>query len=172
MPTDQSDSNPPPEPEPRCTSAVSLCDQTQRLAPAALAWLEEKATRAIATLKTPGELSIRIVSDDEMAKAHDAHKGVPGTTDVLTFDLSDNNHTLDVDLLVCLDEAIRQSAARNHTPEQELLLYIVHGLLHCTGHNDHDEQHAQIMHEAEDTILTTIGVDATYARPTVQGEGR
>lgn len=149
--------------------AVSLTDETSRLAQPALVWLHQKATAAITALDPAGELSVRIIADDEMAAAHQTHKNVPGTTDVLTFDLSDND-SLDVDLLICLDEAKRQATARAHTPEQELLLYIVHGLLHCTGHDDHDEQQAQAMHKAEDEILAQLGVDATYARPTLQGD--
>lgn len=149
-----------------------MCDDGSRLGPAALAWLKGKLLDVMQAIDARGELSVRIVGDDEMARAHQSHKGVPGTTDVLTFDLSDNAETLDADVLVCFDEACRQAEARGHTVEQELLLYVVHGVLHCVGHDDHDEQRARAMHDTEDEILARIGVAATYARPTLHAEGR
>ncbi len=149
-----------------------MCDDGSRLEPTALAWLKGKLSEVMQVIGSKGELSVRIVGDDEMAHAHQSHKGVLGTTDVLTFDLSETGETLDADVLVCFDEASRQAEARGHTVEQELLLYIVHGILHCVGHDDHDEERARAMHDAEDEILACIGVEATYARPTLHGEGR
>jgi probable rRNA maturation factor len=63
-----------------------------------------------------------------------------------------------------VDEAGRQSAVRGHTVEQELLLYVVHGVLHCLGHDDHDPDAAARMHAEEDRVLAAVGVGVTYAR--------
>lgn len=99
-----------------------------------------------------------------MAAAHSGFLGVDGTTDVLTFDLTEPGQPdLDVDILVCVDEARRQGAARGHGVERELLLYIVHGVLHCLGHDDHDPSAAARMHAEEDRILEAVGVGPTYA---------
>lgn len=118
-----------------------------------------------------------------MAAAHQEYLGEPGTTDVITFDMSDPDaaahfspegtemlsglpgRDLDADLLICFDVAARQAEARDHAVEQELLLYVVHGLLHCLGHDDHDADAAARMHEAEDRVLTALGIGATYSRP-------
>lgn len=101
-----------------------------------------------------------------MAAAHEAYAKVPGTTDVLTFDMRDDDATdqarLDVDLLVCIDEARRQSAQRNHPITHELLLYIVHGVLHCLGFGDHTDEDAQAIHAEEDRVLTSIGIGRVY----------
>lgn len=104
-----------------------------------------------------------------MAASHEKHLGVPGTTDVITFDLSDPSDAggspfLDVDLLVCVDEAKRQALIGKVPVEHELMLYIVHGMLHCLGHDDHDEERARIMHAQEDEILTAVGIGAVYRR--------
>ena len=167
MSTAESESNPPHEPEPACTNdmALSLCDEGARLGPAALAWLHDAILQAMVAMRRSGQLSVKIVGDDEMARAHETHKGCPGTTDVLTFDLSAGEAPLDADLLVCADEARRQALARGHAIEQEVLLYVVHGVLHCTGYDDHDAAAAERMHRAEDEILAAVGVGATYARP-------
>src|SRR6185369_8183115 len=96
---------------------------------------------------------VRVVGDEEMAAAHQRFSGVAGTTDVLTFDLTEAGGALDVDLLVCFDEASRQAASRGHGVERELLLYVVHGVLHCLGHDDHEEAAAARMHAEEDRVL-------------------
>ncbi len=113
-----------------------------------------------------GEIRAEVIGDDRMSLLHERHKGTPGTTDVLTFDLSGDPRVLDVDMYVCIDEARRQAEARGHGPAEELMLYIVHGVLHCTGYDDHEESGAfgsVAMHRREDEILTAIGAGAVFA---------
>lgn len=123
------------------------------------------------------------MSDVEMANAHLEYMGVEGTTDVLTFDLNDpEEHPapdridaemicaykdratfgLDTDIMICIDEAARQAAGRGYAVEKELLLYVVHGLLHCLGWDDHDEAEAARMHRLEDAVLGAIGVGVVF----------
>lgn len=151
-------------PPPSC----ALIDATRRLPPDALAWLADHAQRAMIHLAVTGEIRARIVDDAEMTHAHRRHCAVDGTTDVITFDLREDtsplsNQPLDTDLILCLDEAQRQSDLRKHPVERELLLYIIHAILHCLGHDDHDEDSYQRMHAREDEILAALGVGTTFA---------
>lgn len=147
--------------------AVEIVDSTGRLDEQAVAWLTECLARALAELGAVGEVRARVVDDAEMARAHQRYAGVAGTTDVLTFDLAESPGRLDVDLLVCLDEGERRARELGHGRERELLLYMVHGLLHCLGFDDADEASARRMHAEEDRVLARIGVGATFA----PGEG-
>jgi rRNA maturation RNase YbeY len=143
-----------------------------------------------------GEVRVRVVADPEMAQAHEEFAGVPGTTDVLTFDMTDPDlgpppamvleharlestpipYGIDTDIMVCLDEAIRQSGGGqpgDNTPaaaQKELLLYVVHGILHCLGMDDHEEQAFEAMHKVEDRVLAAIGVGPVF-RPPAAGSG-
>jgi probable rRNA maturation factor len=135
----------------------------ERMAP-----LARSASMVLGSAGLRGEARARVVGDDEMAAAHERHTGVPGTTDVLTFDLADEPGVIDADLLICADEAARQGAARGLPVEHELLLYIVHGVLHCAGYDDHDEPSASVMHEREDELLRAMGLGAVYA---ARGDG-
>jgi len=129
------------------------------------AWIARRVGAAVEALGARGEVRVRVVGDAEMARLHEARTGVPGTTDVLTFDLRDEPAgDLDTDVVVCVDEARRQAASRGHALEHELLLYIVHGVLHCLGYDDHDPAGAAAMHAREDEVLRAIGVGAVYAR--------
>jgi len=150
--------------------ATAEISESDLIPPTALTWLKSHAAAAVAQAKRPGEVRVRLVADPEMAAAHQRFSKIDGTTDVLTFDLSegrtarDASAPLDVDILACVDEARRQAAAHNHPAEHELLLYILHGVLHCLGHDDHDEQAFELMHAEEDRILKAIGVGPVFAR--------
>ncbi len=160
-PADEPGESPPPQPPSQ--AQVDVLDATCRVERRVIDWLTKRTSVAIQRMQTSGEVRIRLIDDNEMARCHQAHCDVPGTTDVITFDMSDGRDVLDVDLLICVDEARRQSDLRGHPLEQELLLYAVHGMLHCLGYDDHDESDAAAMHQREDDILTGIGVGVTYA---------
>jgi probable rRNA maturation factor len=149
------------------TLAIDFVDDRSLTSPAQRAWLADRACAALAARGgVRGEVRARIVGDAEMAEAHQRWSGVSGTTDVLTFDLAEGRsaggEALDVDLLLCADEARRQADARGFPIERELLLYLVHGVLHCLGHDDHDEDAFARMHAEEDRLLEAAGVGATY----------
>ncbi|MEO1007278.1 MAG: rRNA maturation RNase YbeY [Planctomycetota bacterium] len=170
-PEPASPSEDPPEPPSSAYGAgrpaalvVDITDATHRLDAGALRWLRAHATAAAVELRTSGEARVRVIADDEMAAAHERHLGIGSTTDVLTFDLSAGGDAVDADILVCLDEAARQADARGHDTARELLLYVIHGLLHCCGYDDADDASYARMHAREDEILAAIGVGATFAR--------
>ena len=130
-------------------------------------WLDVHLVRiaAIAGVKG-GELSVTVVDDSTMADLHERYKQVPGTTDVLTFDLRDSTDApLEGDVVICLDEAIRQASRRGHSVRLEALLYAVHGLLHLLGEDDASEQHAARMHRREDELLVAAGLGTAFAVP-------
>jgi probable rRNA maturation factor len=171
---------------------VELLDATRRLPHPSLTWIGRHIELAMRHLNCEGEVRVKVVDDAEMAQAHEEFAGVPGTTDVLTFDLTDREelgeppaididqarllslYGIDTDILVCLDEAIRQSTP-HQTPmegvkgglgvERELLLYVLHGILHCLGMDDHEEQAFEAMHRVEDGVLKAIGVGPVFRAP-------
>jgi probable rRNA maturation factor len=164
--TDTSSSEPPsgrPDDGRDPAARFELLDPDGRLSAGQHARIASLGLEALRTLRARGEVRALIVDDARMSEAHARYAGVGGTTDVLTFDLSGGDGHLDADLLVCIDEARRQGEALGHEPERELLLYILHGVLHCLGHDDHDEDRARRMHEEEDRVLTAIGVGPVYA---------
>ncbi len=131
-----------------------------------VAWIRDRAEAVIDHIAAEhaGNIercTVRIVDDAEMSAAHERFSRVSGPTDVLTF-VSEADEGLEIDLLACLDEASRRAASFEHDATHELLLYVVHGVLHAIGHDDHDpEAHAR-MHAEEDRLLTEIGVGPVY----------
>ena len=131
-------------------------------------WLADGLTEAISVARPAGGrrervlgISVRILGDRSMARAHRRWCDVEGTTDVLTF-ASAEPEGLHIDLMLCIDEARRRAEEFGHDERRELLLYAVHGLLHGLGHDDQDAEAFASMHDEEDRILRQIGVGSVF----------
>lgn len=101
-------------------------------------------------------VGLQVVDDAGMIDLHRRWHDTDTTTDVLTFE-SGPDGPIDVDIAVCLDEARRQAADRGHDWRDELLLYALHGLLHCCGHDDHKPESRRRMFVAQDELLRAMG---------------
>ncbi|HVT83060.1 MAG TPA: rRNA maturation RNase YbeY [Phycisphaerae bacterium] len=108
--------------------------------------------------------NILLVGDQEMRKLHRRHLQDPTTTDVLTFDMREDpqSDAVELDTVLCIDEARRRADELGHPVENELLLYALHSLLHVRGHDDVTPAQAARMHQREDEILAMIGVGPVY----------
>ena len=84
---------PPPPPPPSPSSgpplSIELHDETDRLSREQLRYIVANTQAAAAALGCVGEVRVRVVADEKMAREHEEFTGVPGTTDVLTFDMTD-----------------------------------------------------------------------------------
>lgn len=144
---------------------VLLSLEVRDAEPAIAGWLEAQLRAAAAVAGIGGEVGVLVVGDKRMAQLHADYKGVPGTTDCLTFDLS-GPHTpkgaVEGDLVLCLPVARRQAKKRGHSPREELLLYAIHGLLHLDGEDDLESKAFEKMHRREDEILQAIGMKALF----------
>jgi len=112
------------------------------------------------------EVSIALVTDPEIAELNERWLGHRGPTDVLTFDLRDEPDPRQIigEIIISLDTARREAARRGHAWRHEVLLYIVHGLLHLLGYDDARAKHRAEMHAIEDKVLSALGIGPVYAR--------
>ena len=166
-PSPPNPSNPPNQP-PLCRVDFELIDPLGLLDQSGHSNINTWAIAVFSQLAASGSVRAKIVNDQEMAAAHTTFSGIDGTTDVLTFDLNDQdsseNKILDTDLLICIDEASRQAQQQGHSQAHELLLYIIHGTLHCLGYDDHSEEDFKAMHDKEDQLLTAAGIGPLFYR--------
>ncbi len=82
-------------------------------------------------------LDLAVVGPDEIADLNRRYRARQGPTDVLSFDLSEPGaDAVSAQLVVCADAAAVQGPFHGNTPEDELLLYVIHGLLHLMGYDD------------------------------------
>ena len=110
-------------------------------------------------------INVGIVDDDEITRLNREFLNHKGTTDCLSFDLSDKSPRQAgpvFDLIVNGEMARRQAARRGHPTGAELALYVTHTLLHQLGFDDLDEKAAARMHRMEDEILQYFGYGTVY----------
>jgi probable rRNA maturation factor len=110
-----------------------------------------------------GAVDIAIVGDEGIVKINEEFLQRTTKTDVISFDLSDDNQSgRNFEIVINADRAKRQAKSRDHSFAAELALYVVHGLLHNLGFDDCDEAQAKKMHSTEDEILNELGFGAVY----------
>ncbi|MGD1089893.1 MAG: rRNA maturation RNase YbeY [Verrucomicrobiota bacterium] len=85
------------------------------------------------------ELGINLVAAPKMALVNETFLQHKGSTDVITFDYRDKTEGtfLRGELFVCVDEAFLQALKYGTNWQSEVVRYIVHGVLHLLGHEDH-----------------------------------
>jgi len=131
--------------------------------PLNLQWVRAKLAAALDHVERPiGEVAIKIVRDAAMRELHERHRRTAETTDVLTFDHSEANGPVEADIVICVDEAARRAAEMEIPVEREVLLYALHGILHCAGFDDRTPEDFEAMHAEEDRILVAIDVGPTF----------
>ncbi len=119
-------------------------------------WLKALAKRALpdclaaaktdeAPLRTLTEIEVSVVTDETIAKVHADFLDDPAPTDVITF-----HHG---EIIISADTAARQGAEHHQPLQHELALYLIHGLLHLAGWDDHDPAEQKEMHCLQDRIL-------------------
>ncbi|MBP7748132.1 MAG: rRNA maturation RNase YbeY [Phycisphaerae bacterium] len=114
-----------------------------------------------------GQLTIVVVGSRTMAALHRRFAGAGGTTDVLTFDYGAEAGPgrLDAEVYVCADVAQQRAARRGGTlaaARAELALYVVHGILHLAGYDDHTARDFERMHAREDQLLERLGLGPVF----------
>jgi probable rRNA maturation factor len=113
-------------------------------------------------------VSVGIVGDARMRQLNERHLHRRGSTDCLSFDLSDGSEPGQArvfDLVVNGELAAREAARRGHPSRAELALYVAHGLLHQLGFDDAVPEQARRMHRMEDEILRDLGYGIVYNTP-------
>ena len=96
-------------------------------------------------LRKLSEIFIGLISDRRMALLHRKFLGQSGPTDVLTFQHGE--------IFISVQTARRNARTFGNSLMCELELYIVHGLLHLHGFDDHTPAEAYKMKKAQEKIL-------------------
>jgi len=113
-------------------------------------------------------LSVLLVGEARSGELHDLHFADPAPTDVMTFpDGTPDPESGRVhlgDLAVCVAVARVEAARRKRPMADELTLYILHGVLHLLGHDDHEVRARRRMWRAQRALLADVGI-ALEAEP-------
>ena len=97
-----------------------------------------------------------------MAAVNEQFLNHQGTTDVISFCYLEQAESLlpddtAIELIIGVDVAQRVGAERDDSSyAAELVLYLVHGLLHAAGEDDLEPESAQEMRRQEQRIMTAL----------------
>ncbi len=118
-------------------------------------WLAEIARGALSLVDDTGsELGIVLVDDATIAKLNAQYHASPGPTDVLSFDYGEGQG----EVIISVECAVCQARRFHTTPARELMLYVVHGILHLHGYNDVTLRERRRMRAAERRLMGRLRV--------------
>jgi len=133
--------------------------------PQELVPLDRKRLREIARLVLDGEgvrepdISLAFVDNPTIQQLNVRFLKHDEPTDVLSFPLSEpGSARLAGEIVVGVEVAQAQAASRGHDVQAELALYVIHGLLHLCGYDDHEAEDAAIMRQRERHYLAKAGL--------------
>ena len=100
------------------------------------------------------ELSIVFVSPQRMKILNTKHLRHHYVTDILTFNYSlSQSRSLQAEVVICPSVAASNAVIYGATLQKEIDLYVVHGLLHLAGYDDHSVHDIKRMRNKENEIL-------------------
>ena len=94
------------------------------------------------------------MSDDELLAINQQHLQHDDYTDIITFDLSDIEASVDGEIYVSIDRIKDNSTKFNCTFDQEIVRVLSHGILHLLGYKDKSESDILKMREKEANCLS------------------
>ena len=114
---------------------------------------------------SPYEVSLVFTDSETVKQLNRDYRGVDEPTDVLAFYMlpqkeADSSFALPPDgvtrlgeVIISYPQAIEQAKEQGHSPERELALLVIHGILHLLGYDHEEPEEEAKMRTREKEIL-------------------
>ena len=155
-------------------------DEQDRLTPEMCKFMQQAAEEAFRTefagevdaesLDNEPEIGVTVVDDNTILELNREYREKDSVTDVLSFPqfeghddlladlLDDETSTLVGDVVICWEQAVRQSEEYDTGLTREMLYLFVHSLMHLFGYDHMEEDEKAVMRAREEEVLSAIGV--------------
>jgi probable rRNA maturation factor len=131
--------------------------------------LREAAQKTLAHESAPSraEITLVITGDDEIRDLNRQYRGLDAPSDVLSFAEAEADARFVAapdeavylgDVVISYPRAEAQAASAGHSGADELLLLVVHGVLHLLGHDHAGRAEKRKMWAAQKQIQNELGV--------------
>ena len=119
------------------------------------------------------DVSVVLTDSRRLQKLNRDYLGIDAPTDVLSFPASESDGSETDpetgarylgDILISVPYARRSARKAGHSPEAELQLLVVHGVLHLLGHDHAKPRQKARMWKAQREILTQLGLGEIQIR--------
>ncbi len=94
------------------------------------------------------------VNDKTLAEMHRQYLNDPSPTDVITFDLGEEQ--VEGEIYISTDRAQAQAKQYSVSYHEEIIRLIIHGLLHLAGYDDIEESDRIEMKEIENRLVKSL----------------
>jgi len=115
-----------------------------------------------AALEAPGEITVRIVGEDEARALNRDYRARDYATNVLTFDYA-REPVVVADLVLCAPVLRREARETGVALEAHYAHLLVHGALHAQGYDHEVDAEARVMEARETALLHGLGFKDPYA---------
>ncbi|MFM1792949.1 MAG: hypothetical protein RLZZ252_1303 [Bacteroidota bacterium] len=105
--------------------------------------------------------------DDELLEINREHLQHDYYTDIITFNLSNDESTIFGELYISKDRIKDHAKTYEVSEEEELIRVMSHGFLHLIGFNDKSEEEALLMRKEEERCLSLWREIKNVSRETI-----
>ncbi len=130
-------------------------------------WVKKIVRQVLKTegVAPPYEVSLVFTDSETVKQLNRDYRGVDEPTDVLAFYMlpqkgADSSFALPPDgvtrlgeVIISYPQAVAQSREQGHSPERELALLVIHGILHLLGYDHEEPEEESKMRERERELL-------------------
>jgi probable rRNA maturation factor len=114
-------------------------------------FIKKIAADILSIFKKKKGLEIVFLGDKEIKPINRKYKRRNVPTDVLSFELGELG-----EIIISSDTALRNSEIFHTSFEEEIVLYVIHGILHLFGYDDGTVREKKRMSKKEDVILEAL----------------
>ncbi len=124
--------------------------------------------------KSDSQIDVSFVSEEEIKKLNNQHRGVDKVTDVLSFPLLNISYPQKLedykeeaepdgilrlgDVVICKQKAYAQAKEYGHSKQREIAFLALHGLLHLLGYDHIEKNDEMIMNSTCEKILSSLNI--------------
>lgn len=109
------------------------------------------------------EISLTMVSPEEIRELNRDYRDVDSVTDVLSFpqfegkeELPEEGEICLGDVVICEDKVREQAAEYGHSYEREFTYLFVHSLLHLLGYDHMNDEEKAVMRNKEEEVMNRL----------------
>jgi probable rRNA maturation factor len=102
---------------------------------------------------TSARIVLAFVDNEVIHRVNREHLSHDYPTDVITFPYASTENSIHGEIVVSTEFAASQAPQYGHSVEHEVMLYIIHGLLHLVGYDDHETRDARRMKRRQEQLL-------------------
>ena len=117
-----------------------------------------------------GTLTVLLTDDAVLKKLNRNFRGIPRTTNVLSFSSPDPSYLGDI--AIAYGVTAREARAQGKRIKAHAAHLVVHGVLHLSGHDHQNEPEAMAMEALEVQILGRLGFSNPYSGKLYRDKGK